>query len=114
MRKTSAAFVSVDVEYTEVDGYHYFSSRDIFGLFILGKNLKEAHSLVAPAIQELLKRNHNTEFVVKPVDSFPEFLAKIENKSSKKKGLQIKTKKSSTSSISPIQRYVMMPEAAGA
>ena len=47
---------TVAVEYRFIDGYHVFTSRDVYGLYVASKDPRKAFDGVAPAIQQLLTK----------------------------------------------------------
>ncbi len=47
----------IDVEYRNLDGYHVFTSDDVYGLYVANKDARQAFDGVALALSELLKRN---------------------------------------------------------
>lgn len=65
---------TVRVDYKEQDGWHVFSSDQIYGLYVASKELETAFEDVGPTIEKLIKLNYNLDVKVHPVPPFEEFL----------------------------------------
>jgi hypothetical protein len=65
---------TVCVQYRYIDGYHVFTSDDVYGLYVASQDAREAFSNIAPAIELLVKLNEKIDCVVEPAVSFREFL----------------------------------------
>jgi hypothetical protein len=68
---------TVCVEYRYMEGYHVFTSDDVYGLYVASRDAQEAFSNVAPAIKLLVKLNEEIDCVVEPAASFREFLETV-------------------------------------
>ena len=66
--------VTIDVQYQFVDGYHIFTSDDVYGLYVASKDAQTAFDSVAPAIELLLKENDNLEGKIRPAVPFKDWL----------------------------------------
>ena len=66
---------TIEAEYRHIEGYHVFTSKDVWGLYVARKNGRKAFEEVAPTIKFLLERNHGFEGVSVESDlTFAEFL----------------------------------------
>ena len=70
----SAEAIVIDVQYRHVEGYHVFTSEDVYGLYVASKDARKAFDGVAPALAALLGRNYEIDAVVEPAVPFAEFL----------------------------------------
>jgi hypothetical protein len=52
-----AAPDTVQVTYRNVDGVHVFTSEDVRGLYVAGRDLRQAYEEVPQALHDLLKFN---------------------------------------------------------
>jgi hypothetical protein len=59
---------TLQIEYREIEGYHIFTSPDVYGLYIATKDPARAQALIAPSAAELLARN---ERLVGTIDCTP-------------------------------------------
>ena len=65
----------IDVQYRHMEGYHVFTSEDVYGLYVASKDARKAFDAVAPALELLLEKNYDIAgSTVEPVESFAEFL----------------------------------------
>lgn len=65
----------VRVQYRSIEGYHIFTSPDVYGLYIASRDLQVARSQVVPALRELLHLNYAIKADVKMEAEFDEFVA---------------------------------------
>ena len=66
---------TIEAEYRHIEGYHVFTSKDVWGLYVARKDGRKAFEEVAPTIKFLLERNHGFEDIsVEPEMTFAEFL----------------------------------------
>ena len=70
----SAEPIIIDVQYRHVDGYHVFTSDDVYGLYVASKDARKAFDGVAPALATLLGRNYEIVASVEPAVPFEDFL----------------------------------------
>ena len=73
---------TVCVQYCFIEGYHVFTSDDVYGLYVASRDAREAFSNLAPAIELLVKLNEDINCVVEPAVSFREFLESVRKPSS--------------------------------
>ena len=74
---TRSATGSVRVEYRYVDGYHIFTSEDVYGLYVASRDAGRAFEDVAPALQELIRLNEGITCRVEKTLTFSEFVDTI-------------------------------------
>ena len=70
----SRSLATVAVEYRYIDGYHVFTSNDVYGLYVASKDPRKAYDAVAPAIQQLLSVNEGISCSVEKSLSLKQFL----------------------------------------
>ncbi len=76
---SNVAQATVAVEYRFIDGYHVFTSRDVYGLYVASRDPRKAYDAVAPAIKQLLNVNEGVSCSVEatvPLSQFVEALRK--------------------------------------
>ena len=66
---------AIKVSYENRDGYHYFKSSDVRGLFVGNRDFEKAFDEVSRAIEVLMLHNHNIKCKAQPLSSPEEFLA---------------------------------------
>jgi len=64
----------ITVEHRCVDGWHVFTSADVFGLYVASKDPMKAIEDVIPSVQLLLRKNEGIDFEVVPTQRFRDFL----------------------------------------
>jgi hypothetical protein len=65
---------TVAVQYRFIDGYHVFTSHEVYGLYVASKDPNKAYHDVGPAIEQLLKLNEGVECSVEPAFCLREFI----------------------------------------
>ena len=65
---------TVSVKYEFRDGYHIFTSDDVYGLYVASKDPDKAFSHVAASIEKLIKLNDGIDMQVVPTRSYREFV----------------------------------------
>ena len=66
---------TLQIEYREIEGYHIFTSPDVFGLYIATKDPARAQALIAPAVVELLRLNEKLVGSIKCTPQLGDFVA---------------------------------------
>ena len=69
-----AIHATVQVAYSFRDGYHIFTSDEIYGLYVASRDARQAYESVAPAIRELARLNHQIDIEVEASLSFERFV----------------------------------------
>lgn len=62
----------VRVQYRSIEGYHVFTSSDVYGLYIASQDLEAARHRIGAALRELLQTNYSVVADVKLAASFSE------------------------------------------
>ena len=68
---------TICVNYRNIDGYHVFTSEDVYGLYVASQDPEKAFKGVGPALQKLIRLNEHVNCRVEPADSFREFLSAL-------------------------------------
>lgn len=72
-----AAPETVRVTYRNLDGVHVFTSEDVRGLYVAGRDLRQSYQEVADALGDLLKyQGENVSY--RPVMAVEEFVRFVE------------------------------------
>jgi hypothetical protein len=66
---------ALHIEYREIEGYHIFTSPDVFGLYIATKDAARAQAQIAPAVVELLKLNEKLVGSIECTPQLGDFIA---------------------------------------
>lgn len=89
---------SICVEYKYREGWHIFTSEEVFGLYVASKDQELAYNDVATSIQLLLELNEGIKCDVHPELTFKEFLKVARTKPSQSKATKKQTAPRSLSS----------------
>lgn len=65
---------TISVKYRFIDGYHIFTSDDVYGMYVAHQDAQIAYEHVQPSIKELVKQNEDIDVSVAPVLSFEDFV----------------------------------------
>lgn len=65
---------TIRVQYQFIDGYHVFTSEDVYGLYVASRNPEKAFGNIQASIEQLIKLNHGINIEVAPAQTIPEFL----------------------------------------
>ena len=65
---------TVVVDYSFQDGYHVFTSKDVYGLLVASKEISKAITDLAPTIETLVRLNHGISVRADMTEEFGEFL----------------------------------------
>ncbi len=90
----------IKVDYSYIDGAHFFSGRDpmALGLCVAHKDLKTAFEEALTGLKYLLGKNHNIQHAVVesavPFEEFAKWVAKVQEAPAK-----VKAKKSAVSEL---------------
>lgn len=66
---------TVKVQYRNLEGYHVFTSEQVFGLYVASKSADRALDQLQPALETLLFRNYGVKCGLEPAAEFGEFIA---------------------------------------
>jgi hypothetical protein len=50
-----------------VDGYHVYTSDDVYGLYVASRDSTQAYAAVAPSLEKLIQLNEGIACQVEPV-----------------------------------------------
>ena len=70
---------SVRVEYKEVDGAHFFTSKDVPGLCAASKDLATAYNSVGHQLRRLVRSDSGEQLNFTPALSVDEFIEHVES-----------------------------------
>jgi len=65
----------VRVQHELRDGFHIFTSVDVYGLYVASQKLEKAVAELQPALEEMLRLNYAINCTVEPHPTFGEFIA---------------------------------------
>lgn len=71
MQKDTATVIHVGYRY--IEGYHVFTSEDVYGLYVAEKDSQKAFDAVAPSLQKLIMLNEGVKCVVEHAQTYIEF-----------------------------------------
>ena len=66
---------TVAVLYGFRDGYHVFTSDELYGLYIASKDPETAFNGIVPAIETLMRENEGIDIKAEPAFTLSEFLS---------------------------------------
>ncbi len=64
----------IEVQYRFIDGYHVFTSEDVYGLYVASKNPEKAFNNVTASIKKLIKLNDGIDIDMWPAKTYREFV----------------------------------------
>jgi hypothetical protein len=70
---------TVKVQYRHRDGYHIFTSDQVFGLYVATKDAEHAIKLLQPSLETLLDKNYSIKCKLEMAADFCEFVAHHQN-----------------------------------
>lgn len=69
-----AEAATIRVNYRFIDGYHVYTSDDVYGLYIAKRDAQAAYEAVAPSLERLIKLNEGIVCRVEPTLTFSELV----------------------------------------
>lgn len=66
---------TVKVQYRNLDGYHVFTSEQVYGLYVATRDPVRALGQLQPALETLLSKNYGIKCRLEPAADFGEFIA---------------------------------------
>ena len=66
-----ARSAAIRVNYRFIDGYHIYTSSDVYGLYVANADSQAAYDAVGPSLERLIKLNENTDCRVVPARRVP-------------------------------------------
>lgn len=70
---------AIRVNYRFVDGYHLYTSDDVYGLYVASRDPSQAYAAVAPSLEKLIRLNEGITCRVEPVLTFSELVRSARN-----------------------------------
>ena len=58
---------AIRVNYRFVDGYHIYTSEDVYGLYVANRDATKAYAAVGPSLEKLIQLNEGITCRVEPV-----------------------------------------------
>lgn len=71
---TMAVSAAITVNYRFIDGYHVYTSSDVYGLYIANQDARAAYDAVGPSLEKLIKLNEDLDCRVEPTMTFSELI----------------------------------------
>ena len=65
---------AIRVAYRFIDGYHVYTSDDVYGLYIANPDAQKAYSAIAPSLEKLIKLNEGIACHVEPALTYSELV----------------------------------------
>lgn len=65
---------AIRVNYRLIDGYHVYTSDDVYGLYVASQDAAKAYAAVAPSLEKLIKLNEGIDCSVEPAMTFSELV----------------------------------------
>ena len=69
-----AGSATIRVNYRFMDGYHVYTSEDVYGLYVANRDAQAAYEAVAPSLERLIKLNEGVVCHVEPTFTFSELM----------------------------------------
>lgn len=70
---------AIRVNYRFIDGYHVYTSDDVYGLYVARRDAARAYAAVAPSLEKLIRLNERIICRVEPVLTFSELVRSARN-----------------------------------
>ena len=65
-----AGTAAIRVHYRCIDGYHVYTSDNVYGLYVANRDAQKAYDAVAPSLEKLIQLNEGLTCRVEPVMTF--------------------------------------------
>jgi hypothetical protein len=75
----AALTAAIRVNYRFIDGYHIYTSDDVYGLYVANRDPARAYAAVAPSLEKLIQLNERISCRVEPVLTFSELVRSARN-----------------------------------
>ena len=76
---TAELAAAIRVNYRFVDGYHIYTSEDVYGLYVANRDATKAYAAVGPSLEKLIQLNEGISCRVEPVLTFSELVRSARN-----------------------------------
>jgi len=77
--RTAELAAAIRVNYRFVDGYHIYTSEDVYGLYVANRDATKAYAAVGPSLEKLIQLNEGISCRVEPVLTFSELVRSARN-----------------------------------
>jgi len=68
---------AIRVAHRFIDGYHVYTSDDVYGLYVASQDAREAYDAVAPSLQRLIELNEGITCRVEPALTYSELVRSV-------------------------------------
>jgi hypothetical protein len=75
----AALAAAIRVNYRSVDGYHIYTSEDVYGLYVANQDAAKTYAAVGPSLEKLIQLNEGISCRVEPVLTFSELVRSARN-----------------------------------
>ena len=65
---------AIRVAYRFIDGYHVYTSDDVYGLYVANQDAGKAYDAIAPSLERLIKLNEGIACHVEPALTYSELV----------------------------------------
>ena len=65
---------AIQVTYRFIDGYHVYTSDDVYGLYVAHQDPQKAYEAIAPSLEKLIKPNEGIVCRVEPTLTYSELV----------------------------------------
>lgn len=70
---------AIRVNYRFIDGYHVYTSDDVYGLYVANRDAVCAYAAIAPSLEKLIQLNEGISCHVEPALTFSELVRSARN-----------------------------------
>ena len=67
----------ITVDYRCINGYHVYTSTDVYGLYVANSDPEAAYNAVGPSLEKLIKLNEGIVCRVRPMMTFSELVNSV-------------------------------------
>jgi hypothetical protein len=68
---------AITVNYRFIDGYHVYTSADVYGLYVANRDPQAAYEAVGPSLEKLIQLNEGIACRVRPMMTFSEMIRAV-------------------------------------
>jgi len=69
-----AGAAAITVSYRYIQGYHVYTSTDVYGLYVSHQDPQAAYEAVGPSLEKLIKLNDGIDCRVRPMMTYSEMI----------------------------------------
>ena len=70
---------AIQVTYRFIDGYHVYTSDDVYGLYVAHQDPQKAYEAIAPSLEKLIKLNEGIVCRVEPTLTYSELVCSAQH-----------------------------------